>query len=670
MGKKSGFLCETICKKDLTRLWPVWSMELLFLLFGVIAPIGFGLKAYQMNYFGREVSLAQDSYSLSCFRSSGPLKYSPEWEIKRLLEEYGGILNHPFVIAPLCLVVTLFLFSYLYKARTAYSVHALPFKREQIFLSHYIAGLIMLVVPFGVSYGILACIIKGCGAELGIELLIEFIITLIEILLFYHLACCIIMLTANGIMATFLYVVANVIYQGVAMVFFTMASFCIYGYQGEEILYTGTVGRYLTPVVFFLGETSLEEVLNYFFFQRYYYSRMEDTLSKRPEDWQLWYGPELEQTLWYLIAIVLLLGLALILYKKRPMEHVGNMMAFSWGKPVFRVLFTLCGGILFALIGYGTYLNWDWYGVSYGEVFRVFLVLIGIGSIICYLISNMILSKTFFIWKKTSYWRMALLTVAMMGTFCYMKYGYGAGVPPVKKVDFAQITIADTAVCEKNNYYIVGKGQVEELQIFHKKILEYGERCPREEVHEYSWIKISYHKKDNQSITRYYMVPGFELRKMESEVFLSETEGICERVFSPAYQEVECILAEVIDQNDNLICEKSCEDDIGRKETKKLYDAVLLDLKQGNVVLGDYKKYAPFYIKLQCSFSEDVIGKYHALEEFLEKDIIEGPGGIVGEKEEKYLDVCLPITRECENVNEILKEWKITPDYREVGKTL
>lgn len=660
----------TICKKDLTRLWPMWSLELLFLLFSVIIPIGSGLRAYKINCLGRESSVLNDYNPLACFMSPRQMTYSPDWEVKRLLEEYGGILNHPFLIAPLCLVVTLFLFSYLYKARSAYSVHALPYKREQIFLSHYAAGLVMLVAPFCITYGILACIVKGCGAALGMKLLIECIITLIEILLFYHLACFILMLTANGVMTTFLYVAANVIYQGVAMVFFTMASFCIYGYQGDDGIYTGLAGRYLTPVVFFMGEDSLEEVLNRYFVERYYYARAENTLSGRTEDWQLWYGPDLEQTLWYLIPIVLLLGLALVLYKKRPMEHVGNMMAFSWGKPIFRVLFTVCGSLLFALIGYGIYLNWDWYSTTYRDIFRTFLLLIAIGSIICYLVSNMILAKSFFIWKKTSYWRMVLLTMSLVGIFCYMKYGYGAGIPSVNKVVSAEIKIPDTGIFEKNNYYITGKEQVETLRKLHKKILEYGETCPRAELEDSSWIRIVYHQKDNQKIKRYYMVPGLELRKMGTGEFLSQQEGICERVFSLAYQEAECTLVKVIDQDNNLIREKSYGDATEREEIEKMYDAILLDLQQGNIALGDYKKYAPFYVKIKCCFPGEVIQKYHISEGFFEEDTEEELEDFEEDKEEEYLDVCLPITKECENVNAVLEEWEVSGDYREVGETL
>ena len=675
MKAKRDLLCKTICRKDLTRLWPLWSLEMLFLLFSVVIPIGSGLRAYKINCLGREFSILNDYNPLACFMSPRQMTYSPDWEVKRLLEEYGVILNHPFLIAPLCLVVTLFLFSYLYKARSAYSVHALPFKREQIFLSHYAAGLVILVVPFGITYGILAGIAKGCGAARGMELLIELIITLIEILLFYHLACCILMLTANGVMTTFLYVVANVIYQGVAMVFFTMASFCIYGYQGGDALYTGLAGRYLTPVVFFLGEDSLEEVLNRYFVERYYYARLEDTLSKRPEDWQLWYGPDLEQTLWYLIPIVLLLGLALVLYKKRPMEHVGNMMAFSWGKPIFRVLFTVCGSLLFSLIGYGIYLNWDWYSISYGDIFRTFLLLIVLGSIVCYLVSNMILAKSFFIWKKTSYWRMVLLTMAMAGIFCYMKYGYGAGIPSVDKVVLAEIKIPDTGIFEKNNYYITGKEQVKTLQKLHKKILEYGETCPREELEDSSWIRILYRQKNHQTIKRYYMVPGLALRKMGTGEFLSEQEGICERVFSPAYQEAECTLAKVIDQDNNLICEESYGDATGQEEIEKMYDAILLDLQQGNIVVGDYKKYAPFYVKITCCFSREVFQKYQISEGFFEgnteNDFEEDrETGKKEDTEEEYLEVCLPITKECENVNAVLEEWQVSQAYREVGETL
>ena len=201
-----------------------------------------------------------------------------------------------------------------------------------------------------------------------------------------------------------------------------------------------------------------------------------------------------------------------------------------------------------------------------------------------------------------------------------------------------------------------------EFQKIHKKILQFGDDCPRVDSLNASCIKITYQLEDKQKITRYYTVRGLDMEEIELKEFLSDTQGILERVFSPAYQEFQYISARVDDKDGNLICEKIYENIQDEKEIEKMYEAVLLDLQEGNIVLGKYRKHALFYVKMDSLFSEELIKKYNLPEEFFNDDF--------EEESEKRCSVCLPVTKKCTNINKILEAWGISGDYPEVGSTI
>ena len=84
------------------------------------------------------------------------------------------------------------------------------------------------------------------------------------------------------------------------------------------------------------------------------------------------------------------------------------MIAFSWGKPVYRTVFAIAGGMFVALISWTVYFQQGVADTMNGEgaydIERLMdiVMLLMICVIICYFVSEMMLKRTFFIWKSFS----------------------------------------------------------------------------------------------------------------------------------------------------------------------------------------------------------------------------------------------------------------------------
>ena len=625
MKSRISFFSGAIYKKDLTRFWPIWTIEMVLLLFYVVFPVYSSMDAYRKT-------------------ETGYGRYSPSGVVVDLIQVHGSALTNGVVIAVACLVVALFLFSYLYKTREAYNAHFLPMKRETLFFSHYLAGLTMLVIPFVITYGLLVCIENSYFAGITLELFREMTITLVEIVFFFNLACCITMLTANGIMTTMIYTVSNVLYQGVVAMFVFMASLCIYGYQGGEELFANSLGKLLTPIAFFSGEDSVVDMLFDLTSSAGYIndSGMGDMYFR--EGQQLWQGPEWTQALWYLIPAVLFLGLSVILYKKRSLETAGNMLAFSWGKPLFRIVFTVCGSMVFTLVLYMICIQLTQMKLSYKMLFPIFLGLTIVGSVLAYLISNMILSKSFFIWKKTSYWRMLLLTGMLVAAMSYMKYGYGDRIPEENKVDYVRINFQEGKIHTQNSYYIQGEEQIQRFQKLHKEILQYGNEN-EEIIHSYGsqiqHLEVLYSMKNGEKFSRSFPIFWGDREKLGIPDFINEKESMITKAFTEAYEDIR-IFQVVYLMDDGTELER-----YGNYELpQRFYQAVLKDMEEGNVIfLGEDENTLHSYLDIKFKIPKEIgLEKYKFSEEFIE----EVNGEVIGIK--------IPLNWECKNVRKVMED--------------
>ena len=110
MNTKTSFFNFTIFKKDLSRFWPLWAIYLIF-----------GLLVTASNFGSCYYADARTLSSSLCAMS--------------------------MVMCMYAILAAGLLFGDLFQSRMCNAIHALPVRREGLFLTHYAAGLAMGILP-------------------------------------------------------------------------------------------------------------------------------------------------------------------------------------------------------------------------------------------------------------------------------------------------------------------------------------------------------------------------------------------------------------------------------------------------------------------------------------------------------------------------------------------
>ena len=588
MKSKTSFFNKMIFWKDITRFWPLWTLQLMIGFFGIIAP-----------------SLSQLSY----FESSDAGNKEKLYYMSGIIQ--GSCLS-PYIMG-ICIIIAISVFLYLTREREAYTIHSFPLKRTQIFTSHYLAGLVMLVLPVLAVQVVLVLIVMAHGISGIISLIGIYILEwMIQIFFFYSLACAVVMLTGNAFMSLVIYGVLNFLVVGVAMLYSMLADLFVYGNQGFSMsaLVDNRIIKVFTPVIFFLthsfhrdgyGLYGVEECETYLDFSQY----MTD----------------IAKTAVYLIPAVLLVVLAVSLYRIRQLEAAGDMIAFPWGRPVFRIVLVFCSTVIVAAAIYAICFGNIVSNYAYAKIFRIVLMLVIIGTVIFYLVGNMILDKTFFIWKRTSYWRMALFVVLMVLGLLGVRNGQmGSHLPDKSRVQRVSITLEydgdNDNVYESPVFYLTGRKNIDQVFKLNKEILKYGRNMEGEldASSGQNSIQIRYYLSGGKRRDFYYPVESKAEVLKKTKEFLGAQPDVCEMLFGKEYetklQKNMSITAAYVDDGtleDGSYSVGLQEEDMqelneqstdGQEIRNELYHAVLKDIQEGKCDVFRQKEVNSFEIGL------------------------------------------------------------------------
>ena len=207
--------------------------------------------------------------------------------------------------------------SHLYSTRSANFTAALPPKRTAMFATHYLTGLLWLVVPFLVMAAIAMAIYQvklqdfttvfqvfGPGMSMGVGLL----------LFFYSFAMLCGMLTGHLLALPAFYAIFNGLVGGVWLLLTAIFQEFYYGYPGNVSVVPAWVA-WCTPVwnIFFQHAT--------------------------PDGFD-----PLVVAVYAGVGVLMALG-SWLLYLKRPMERAGDVVIWAGLRPVFRYGVALCSGL-------------------------------------------------------------------------------------------------------------------------------------------------------------------------------------------------------------------------------------------------------------------------------------------------------------------------------------
>lgn len=431
MRSKTSCFNGTLFRKNLSRYWPLWGLASFI---GALFPLAMLVNLLHSGFdFWTPLETTQAYYNV--------LSY--------------GVPVISIVYAVLCAMAV---WNYLYNARSVGLMHTLPIRREGLFVTNVLSGLVMMAIPYAVTGVLIVLVSLLYGGFEPVGVLVTILGVAGESIFFFGLATFCAFIVGNVFMLPALYGLLNFL---AVLTDFTVnllaQGFCF----GLNSSYSGTV-EWLSPVVYLMQQVRPDSTYEEKLVQHGVYGLYPtDVLT------------EVHLENGWLIAVyaavgVVLMALAWLLYRRRRSESAGDVVAVNWMKPVFRYGWAAFSAILGGRLLYALF----WESFQNGPYFTVLPMVLCmiVGGAIGFYAASMLLAKTLRVFRST--WKgmlaVALGCVALCGAMKYDVFGVVRRVPAADSVKQVNIYAAGS------NYYLT-PGQddelIEEVRALHQAII-------------------------------------------------------------------------------------------------------------------------------------------------------------------------------------------------------
>lgn len=450
--------------------------------------------------------------------------------------------------------------SHLYSTRSANFTAALSPKRTAMFATHYLTGLLWLVVPFLVMAAIAMAIYQvklqdfttvfqvfGPGMSMGVGLL----------LFFYSFAVLCGMLTGHLLALPAFYTIFNGLVGGVWLLLTAIFQEFYYGYPGNVSVVPAWVA-WCTPVwnIFFQHAT--------------------------PDGFY-----PLVVAVYAGVGVLMALG-SWLLYLKRPMERAGDVVIWAGLRPVFRYGVALCSGL------------------ALGSFTRIVLNLGPLGlavsailwSVAGCFVAQMFLTKSV---RVLRYWKgagaVALSFAALFGVIQLDLTGYETRVPDADDVVSVSISGLDSrprdTASDFRNISTSDPEAISLLTQLHQQLVD------QFDTDDFDWsnddvtsLDLTYTLINGTRISRSYMVPLHEtdetrpgtITYLAHEIVNNPDLMLSSYLFphleEKGYELLGADLYANYDVNPS---------NLSVSEARKVYEAVLQDIQEGNLPHGMFE---------------------------------------------------------------------------------
>lgn len=401
MLSKTSFFNRTLFKKNLTRFWPMWGMVTFA---GMLLPAALLLNTAHYGILPRELT---------------QLYYQALVYVLPIVS---------LVYAVLCAVAC---WEYLFFPRNLSMMHALPLRREGIFLTNFLSGMAMMLIPYLVT-GLMCLIVSLLFGAFDLLPLLQTVAGVLGLSFFYFSSATFVaFLTGNIFMLPPLYFLLHFLAP--------LLDFLTGAYAGQFLFglspgYSGKADLF-SPTVFLMKHMEItsvtEEVPDLY---------NPHVMSVNVVDYEL-------HGLW-IIGAYALLGLALLggawlLYRRRPSECAGDVMAVRRLKPVFRfgiaALAALSGGLLLYM------LLWESFRSSSRMTPLPLAVFMIIAGAIGYYAASMMLAKSLRVFRgsQRGMGLVALCSLALCFCLSTDVLGIGTRVPAADNIQQLSFRAAD-----------------------------------------------------------------------------------------------------------------------------------------------------------------------------------------------------------------------------------
>lgn len=552
MQSKKSFFSGTICKKNLTHFWPIWILYTIVLV--CIVPIQLFVNT-SVGYSGYTAA------ELDEYKNAGFLQTIS-----------GGMFEGTFTV--MCLVVSLItamaVFSYLYNNRSAHMFHSLPVTRRELFITNYLSGLVMLVVPVVTVFMIsmVVCVVRGITS---LEYLMAWLIMVLgESFFFYSMAILVAMFTGQLLAMPVFTVIFNFLYIGCRYIVTSLMGTISYGLSNS---YANRKNSILSPVIYMCNKIGIR------------YEYVEDELGYNGHMQGSIVG--LKYIGIYCIVAVVFTIVAYILYKRRKMERNGDMLCISGTRPVFRWGFAVCASFLMAMLIANIF---DSYIRTPRAEFIVALVTSLITGFLAFFIADMFLKKKMNVFSKRRFIEcgvMLALSAAFLIGIEVNAFGLETKIP-----DESDIASADISMYY--NIQATEEADIERIMAIHRQIIEAKQeyetyQCTKFDNYDTRYVEVDYKLKDGDSIVRTYYVP-------DTSEYLENSDSVASQIYAMSvepenylkgnlcenYQDVKAVSMSLDMYDDNLDYSSL---ELNTQQSQQLYSAYLKDILEGHVVL-------------------------------------------------------------------------------------
>ena len=536
--------CTTSCfnpslaKNDLRRFWPLPVCSFLVFFVSLVLPL--------YRYLYRAIS-GQLGY------------YTVDGEsLVQIITAYAGtqFVIQTLILAAAALVTALLLFHHLHGKKEIQFYLSLPMRRSGLYLTSMLTGLLMILLPMVLCYGI------AVGVCLHFGVTIQPILQLLA-------ACCLMFL----------------LFYGIAVLS------CVLAGQrfGAFLLYAGIHGA---AIIIWVGLAQVAACFIPGF-----------SASVNPPSWLTWQSPLLKlfsdgsldpnnrigltiPMIYGAVGLILLVFSGL-LYQIRRAETAGDMLSFSVIKIISKIFAALAVGLgSFALLQILAFPNQS---VSFGILMLLVLVLIAIG----WIAAEMIIQKSFRIFHSRSVLvgcALLVVTAAAMLGAKVDAFGYIHRLPNSDQVESASISLQ---YYQGYNYTTVSPADALAL---HEAALDHLDQLTayddRDSMLQFS---VSYGLKDGGTMERTYYFDENVAPELKESILtvLDKPENVYNEIFNGWTTEPAAdtflngwVSANYLDGSDipNFSHNGGDSADLTAEEAVTLCKAVLQDIQDGNVI--------------------------------------------------------------------------------------
>ncbi len=468
-------------KKQAIRFWPIWSLYTIGLF--LMLPFALIMNTSNMQDAERIAQVAEYHTQGIAFTAS------------------------PWVAMVVGLLGAMALWSYLYNHRAVSMIHALPLTRGSIFLTSYLSCIFLFMGP----HLLIFLITLGVQASLGfvaIKALLYWLLcqSLLN-LFFFSFATLIAFVTGHILVLPVLFAVFNFLSQVMVMMIDWVFSRLLFGYAGMGYLgdtgFLAALGKWLSPGYALIVALSAPNMVT-----------IPGSDGSMVQSVQ--YGTTGMPVLWaYTLVGFALMAASYFLFRRRPLEQAGEVIAVKPLQPFFKYLLAFFVALVGGNLCYEAFQPYGSQNIVAMVGYFLLFLLIG------YFLIEMLLHKSFRVFRTGIRGFAISVAVVLAGAVMLQTdvFGYESRVPDAGEVKAVAIQYqgneygSETQSAEEAAALIQMVTQLHQSVVSNRAALEGQEAqyetmpSPYYEGFSRSYVSLRYTLQDGSLLARQYEIP-------------------------------------------------------------------------------------------------------------------------------------------------------------------